>query len=142
MAAPHQHKSKTRATLLAAVLGGPGLHRFYLYGMRDFWAWNYVGGFALFVCALILTQSPHSLGVTILALFPFAMYAGLIEAMVIGLTPDDKWDAKHNAQSGRQSGSGWPIPVILVLAFAAGFTGLITGIARTIDLFLTGGAFG
>lgn len=137
-----RHKNKTLATLLAVVLGGPGTHRFYLYGVKDFWAWNYVLAFILFGCALALTRSPHSLGVSLVALFPLSIFAGWIEALVMGLTPDKKWDAKHNAASQRVSASGWPVILLLVLTFAFGFTTFIVCIARATDLFLTGGAFG
>lgn len=137
-----KHKNKTLATLLAIIFGGAGIHRFYLYRSRDFWAWNYVGGLFLFVCALILAQGPHSIGVTLLTLFPLSIFAGWIEALVIGLTPDRKWDAVHNAHSGQLSSSGWPLILLLVLTFACGFTTFILCIARATDLFLTGGAFG
>lgn len=136
------HKNKTLATLLSALFGGVGAHRFYLHGSKDFWGWNYVVAFALFVCALFLMRSQQSLILIFIALFPLSIYAGLIEALVIGLTPDDKWDAKYNAQSGTTTTSKWPIAVVLVLAFALGFTALIAGIARATDLYLTGGAYG
>lgn len=112
------HKNKTFATLLAAVLGGLGAHRFYLYGKKDRWAWVHV------------------------ILFPFSAYAGLIEALVIGLTPDDKWDAEHNADSGRQSDSGWPLAVLLVLTLGFGAVAVIGTLARVFDLLYTGGAYG
>lgn len=136
------HKSKTRATLLAALFGGVGAHRFYLNGKRDFWAWNYVLAFGLFLCALSLLRTNHSLVIIVMALFPISIYAGLIEALIIGLTSDEKWDAKHNPHSGRKSESTWTIAVILVVAFALFFTALIASIARATDLYLTGGAFG
>lgn len=136
------HKNKTLATLLAALLGGVGAHRFYLHGARDFWAWNYVMAFVIFVCAQFLLPTHPSLLIIIAALFPLSIYAGLMEALVMGLTSDEKWDAKHNARSGRTTSSKWPIAVILVVSFALGFTGLIAGIARATDLFLTGGAYG
>lgn len=136
------HKNKTLATLLAALFGGVGAHRFYLHGVRDFWGWNYLVAFVLFVCALFLLRTQQSLILVFVALFPLSIYAGLIEALVIGLTPDDKWDVKHNVRSGNTTNSKWPIAVILVLAFALGFTALIAGIARATDLFLTGGAYG
>jgi TM2 domain-containing membrane protein YozV len=112
------HKNKTLATLLAAVLGGFGAHRFYLYGTKDMWAWLHV----LF--------------------FPIAIFAGFIEALVIGLTPDDKWDAIHNLQSGTQSNSGWLLVVLLVLTTGLGATAVIATLARTFDLLYTGGAYG
>lgn len=113
-----QHKNKTFATLLAAVFGGIGAHRFYLHGWKDFWAWVHI------------------------ATLPVAIFAGFIEALVIGLTPDEKWDAQHNRNSGKQSRTGWPIAVLLVLTFGVGATSLIAAIARAFDLLFTGGAFG
>lgn len=112
------HKNKTLATFFAAVFGGLGAHRFYLYGKKDIWAWVHV------------------------ALFPLSVFAGFLEALTIGLTPDDKWDARHNRDSGRQSDSGWPLAVLLVLTFGGGAIAVIAAIARTFDLLFTGGAYG
>ncbi len=112
------HKSKALATLYASLFGGLGIHRFYLYGKKDVWAWVHV------------------------ALFPLSVYAGFLEALIIGLTPDDKWDAAHNLDSGQQSKSGWPLAVLLVLTFGIGAIALIAAIARTFDLLFTGGAYG
>jgi hypothetical protein len=58
------------------------------------------------------------------------------------LTADEKWDATHNAKSGQQSDSGWPLAVLLVLAFGTGAIAVIAAIARTVDLLFTGGAYG
>lgn len=112
------HKNKTLATFFAAILGGLGAHRFYLYGGKDFWAWVHV------------------------FLFPLSIFAGFVEALVIGLTPDEKWDAQHNSGSGRQSRSGWPLAVLLVLTFGGGAIALIAALARGFDLLFTGGAYG
>jgi hypothetical protein len=112
------HKNKTLATFLAAIFGGLGLHRFYLFGKKDRWAWLHV------------------------LLFPLSVFAGFIEALVIGLTPDEKWDEAHNKDSGRQSDSGWLLVVLLVLTFGGGAIAVIAAIARTFDLLFTGGAYG
>lgn len=112
------HKNKTLSALLAFLLGGVGAHRFYLHGIRDIWAWVHV------------------------VLFPLAIFAGFVEALVIGLTPDEKWDATHNRHSGRQSESGWPLAVLLVLIFGAGAIAVIAAIARLVDYMYTGGAYG
>ena len=116
MTAPH--KNKTLATLLAFLLGGLGMHRFYLHGIKDIWAWVHV------------------------LLFPFSVYAGFIEALVIGLTPDEKWDATHNPASGRRSESRWPLAVLLVLTLGIGAVVVIGTIARLFDLLYTGGSYG
>lgn len=113
-----RHKNKTLATLLAALLGGFGAHRFYLYGKKDFWAWVHVLG------------------------FPLSIFAGFIGALVLGLTPDEKWDAKYNTKSSHSSSSGWGVIIIVILTFALGSTAMIATIARAFDLYLTGGSFG
>lgn len=112
------HKNKTLATFLAALFGGFGAHRFYLHGKKDVWAWVH------------------------LALFPLSIFPAFIEALVIGLTPDEQWDATHNKESGRHSDSGWSLALILVLTFGGGAIAIITAIARTFDLLFTGGAYG
>lgn len=112
------HKNKTLATLLAFLFGGLGAHRFYLYGKKDFWAWVHV------------------------ATFPLSVFAGFIEALVIGLTLDDKWDVQHNAGSSKQSRSGWPLAVLLVLTTGVGAVAIVFTLARTFDLLFTGGSYG
>jgi hypothetical protein len=67
---------------------------------------------------------------------------GFIEALVIGLTPDEKWDAAYNAGSGKQSDSGWPVVVLLVATMVIGATVVIGTISRLFDLLYTGGAYG
>jgi len=112
------HKNKTLTTLLAFLLGGLGAHRFYLYGKKDFWAWVHV------------------------AIFPLSVFAGFLEALAIGLKPDEKWDALHNANSTQQSRSGWPLALSLVLTTGFGAIAIIAAIARVVDYLYTGGAYG
>ena len=68
--------------------------------------------------------------------------AGFLEALVLGLTPDDKWDARHNPHSGRQSDTRWPVAVVLVASMMLGAGSLIATISRLFDLLYTGGAYG
>ena len=77
----------------------------------------------------------HTVGVLLVV-------AGFIAALVIGLTPDERWDAQHNAMSGRQSDSGWAVILIVIATFSIGTTLLIAAIARFFDLLYTGGAYG
>ncbi len=134
------HKNKTLATLLAIVLGGFGIHRFYLYGLRDVWGWLHL--VTVPVSLAIWFAAPEQQLLFVGGLFVVSALAGLLEALVIGLTPDQRWDANHNPASGRQSSSGWPVILLLILAMASGTTGLIAAIARTFDLLFTGGAYG
>jgi TM2 domain-containing membrane protein YozV len=136
----NRHRNKTITTLLAAVMGGAGLHRFYLYGWQDKWAWAHLA-------SLPLSWLAMAFGSGVLLQFsatPFIISTliGFIEALVLGLTPDLQWDAAHNAQSGRVSASSWPLALILVFTVGVGATGLIAAMARMADLVTTGGAYG
>lgn len=135
-----QHKNKTLATFLALVSGGLGAHRFYLYGPKDGWAWVHLSALPVSL-ALLLTQIAQP---RIFAAYPLAVsaLAGFIAALAIGVTPDDKWDGRHNPDSGRQSQSGWPVVLLLVLTLGVGSTALFAAIARTVDLLYTGGSYG
>lgn len=134
------HKNKTFATLLASVLGGVGAHRFYLFGKKDPWGWAHL---AAVPCALFLMWlKPGQPLLFLAAPLVISILATLIEALVIGLTSDEKWDAKHNPNSGLQSESGWPLAILLVLTLGGGAIAAIAAIARTFDLLFTGGAYG
>jgi TM2 domain-containing membrane protein YozV len=134
------HKNKTFATLLAAVLGGLGAHRFYLRGPGDALGW------------LHATSVPAALAVALLApgqnwffqILPLTVswIAACIEALVLGLLPDERWDAAFNGGSGRRSASSWPLALLLVGTLMAGAILLIAFIARLFDLLYTGGAYG
>lgn len=135
-----KHKNKTLATLIAAVLGGIGLHRFYLYGMRDRFGWLHILSVPL---SLALTAARPDAPQLFTALpLVLSVLCACLEALVIGLTPDDKWDLKHNPASDRQSESHWILAVIIVLTVGLGAMGLIALLARSFDLLFTGGAFG
>jgi TM2 domain-containing membrane protein YozV len=134
------HKNKTLATALALVLGTLGAHRFYLHGPVD--RLGLLHASSLPIAALLYSKVE---GIHLFyALLPVLVssIAAFIGALVIGLSPDDKWDARHNAGSGQQSRSTWPLAVLLVLTLLVGTTVLIATISRLFDLMYTGGAYG
>ena len=137
------HKNKTLAAFFAAVLGGAGIHRFYLRGARNPWGWLHFAGLVLSLLGLAVLGRGDPVK-TLLVSLPLALsiLAGALQALVLGLTPDEKWDAAYNPNSGRQTHSAWPLALILVLTLAIGMAGLIFLITRSADLFLTGGSFG
>ncbi|MFC5473443.1 NINE protein [Paraherbaspirillum soli] len=135
------HKNKTLATFLATVFGSLGLHRFYLRGMKDYWAWLHFATLPLSLLAYFLWRQDQQIAF----LFAPLVISGLIaclESLVIGLTPDEKWDPQYNANSGKKSDSSWFIVLLVVLTLGVGAIGLIGAIARTFDLLFTGGAYG
>lgn len=135
-----QHKNKTVASALAFLLGGLGVHRFYLKGSVD-----RIG--LLHVCCLPVAGLVYGVGrgpnpFWVLLPILVSCIVGWIETLVIGLTPDEKWDASYNPGSGRTSASNWVVVLILVLTTLLGATAVIATISRLFDLLYTGGAFG
>lgn len=135
-----QPKNKTAATALAFLLGGVGAHRFYLKGSVDRLGLLHVCSLPL--CGLVygIGHGPNPFYVWLPLIV--SCIAGFIEALVIGLSPDERWDAAHNAASGQVSRSSWPLAVLLVLTMLVGATVLIATISRLFDLLATGGAYG
>lgn len=110
-------RDKTIATLLAALGGTFGLHRFYLDGPRRARPWLY----AVFSWTAIPT------------------FVGFVEALTFALTPDERWDARWNAGTGRSSRSGWFVILLAVLTFLGGATLLMTLIAFAIGRYVGSG---
>jgi hypothetical protein len=135
-----RHKNKTLATIMAAIFGCLGLHRFYLYGKTDRAGWLHFSAAPISALGAIL-MSEQPLIFTAMPLI-FSAVGSLIAALAIGLTPDEKWDAQHNSNSSLKSNSGWLLIIFLVIAFGTGTTAFIAAIARTFDLLFTGGAYG
>jgi TM2 domain-containing membrane protein YozV len=133
------HKNKTVATLLALLLGGFGIHRFYLKPGAD-----RIG--LLHLCCLPVTGilygavKPHPFYIVLPLLVSYIV--GFIEALVIGLTPDEKWDAAYHMHSGQQTHSNWVLVLLLVITMLVATTVLIGTIARLSDVVYTGGAYG
>ncbi len=134
------HKNKTLATLLAFSLGGLGLHRAYLRGASDTGLWLHLA--SLPAAAIVALAAPGADPFFKLLPLILSMLAGFLEALVLGLTSDEKWDAAHNAGSGRQSASNWPLALLLVLTLMLGAGSLIATLSRLFDLLYTGGAYG
>lgn len=126
--------------MLALVFGGAGLHRFYLHGMKDRWGWLHAS--SLPASALIFALHPEWPLLAYASPAIISLLVASIATFLIGLTPDETWDEKYNADSEQKTDSQWPIPLMMVLNLFYGATLLLTVIARTFDLMLTGGAYG
>lgn len=134
------HKNKTCATLLAFLLGALGGHRLYLGGVRDRWLWLHLA--CLPLAAAVTLAAPGADWFYKILPITISMLTGFLEALVLGLMSDEKWDAAHNAASGRLSSSNWPLALLLVATLMLGATSLIATISRLFDLLYTGGAYG
>jgi TM2 domain-containing membrane protein YozV len=135
-----QHKNKTIAALLALIGGTLGLHRFYLKGCRDKWAWLHAISVPIALLIYSFTQDVHPFFTAIPVLI--SMLIGFLVCLVIGTTPDEKWDVQYNSTSAQKTSTSWLIVPILVVALGIGASALIAVIARTFDLLFTGGLYG
>jgi hypothetical protein len=135
-----RHKNKAFTTFLALVLGGVGVHRFYLRGLQDTWGWLHFSG--LMLSGLAIRTWPEQPIMFTAGPLVISILAGFIEALVLGLTPDDKWDHTYNPYSGKQSRSSGLLAVVLVLTVGIGAVAFIAVLSRMLDLLFTGGAYG
>ena len=128
--APHR-KSKTLATWLALLLGSLGAHRFYLCGWRDWIAWLHPVPALLGLAGAIrmsnLGQDDHAAWLLI-PLLGLMLVVGMSSAIVIGLTPDEKWAARHQPGQPVQH-TGWGAVIGVVIALLLGGTVLMGAIA-------------
>lgn len=127
---PHR-KSKTLATWLALLLGSLGAHRFYLHGGRDWIAWLHplptLLGLGGAVRMSNLGQDDHAAWLLI-PLLGLMLVVGMGSAIVIGLTPDEKWAARHHpGQPVRHT--SWGAVIGVVIALLLGGTVLMGAIA-------------
>ena len=128
---PHYRKSKTMATWLALLLGSLGAHRFYLHGWRDWVAWLHplpaLLGLAGAIRMSNLGQDDHAAWLLI-PLLGLMLVIGTGSAIVIGLTPDETWAARHHPGQPIQQTS-WGAVIGVVIALLLGGTVLMGAIA-------------
>jgi hypothetical protein len=115
-------RSKALATWLAVIGGAFGLHRFYLHGWRDLPGWLYpvptLLGLAGVQRMRAFGQDDHVAWVLI-PLLGLALSAAMLTAIVYGLTPDDKWAARHNRGQPVQA-TGWTPVLGVIVALLLG----------------------
>jgi hypothetical protein len=116
-------KSKTLATWIAVIAGALGAHRFYLHGWRDLFGWMHpplaLAGLVGVVRTLNLGQDDR-VSWLLLPLLGIAITAGMIAALVMGLTPDERWAQRFAAGSPpRATGFGAILGVMVALLIGA-----------------------
>jgi hypothetical protein len=128
-------KSKTVATWAALLGGAWGLHRFYLFGLRDKLGW------LLFIPTLLGLYGLHrvdalgqddQLAWLLVPVLGFTIAATMLQGIVYGLTDDAIWHQRHNpAWVGHPDAprSGWPVVIGVVLSLLIGATVLMATIA-------------
>lgn len=154
--APPAFRSKTLTAALAFFFGSLGAHRFYLHGARDVFGWLHLLATILGVVGVERLMGSHlqsGTGWLFAAAGYVSVLAALLAAIVYGLRPDAKWDARFNAASaiaaadaahaahaapatgGRRSDSGWTVVLIVMAALFVGASILMGGLAISIQTY-------
>ncbi len=125
------YKSKTLAAWIALIGGSLGLHRFYLHGFRDVWGWlwplpTFLG--VLGVQRLMSLGQDDQIAWVLIPLLGIAVSTAMLSAIVYGLMPDDKWNARYNP-SGPVHHTGWAAVFAVVISLLVGATVLMATIA-------------
>lgn len=126
-----RNRSKTLATWLALAAGSLGWHRFYLHGSRDLWAWLHPMPTLLGLAGVIrmrnLGQDDH-VAWLLIPLLGLMLSVGMLAAILIGLTPDERWALRYSAD-GQVRRSGWLAVIGVVAALMLGGAVLMGALA-------------
>ena len=126
-----RYRSKTLAAWLTLTLGVFGLHRLYLHGRGDRLAWLYPLPTLL---GLVGVQRLRALGQDdrlawlLVPLLGLMLSVAMLTAIVYALTPDAKWDARHNPGQPVRA-TGWGPVLAAIVALMLGGAALIGTIA-------------
>ncbi len=116
------YRSKTLAAWLAVLFGTLGLHRLYVRGFGDVWGWLHPLPTALGLIGLhrhLTLGQDDRLSWVLLPLLGLSISAAMLTAIIWALTPDERWDARHNP--GREgTATGWGPVLAAIVAMLLG----------------------
>jgi len=118
------YRSKTLAVWLAVLFGTLGLHRLYVKGLGDVWGWLHPLPTAIGAIGLhrhLTLGQDDRLSWLLLPLLGLSISAAMFTAIVWALTPDERWDQRHNpGHEGTATGWGPVLGAILALLLGGG----------------------
>ena len=118
-ASGHRYRSKTAATWIALGAGALGGLRFYLHGARDALGWLHWPPTLLGLWGAWRMQTlgqDDRLASLLVPLLGLMLSIAMLSAIVTALTPDERWDARHNAgHPGRATRWGPVLGAIVAL---------------------------
>jgi fructose-specific phosphotransferase system IIC component len=118
-----------------------GLHRFYLYGLTDLLAWLLPIPTALGFYGLERVQKfgqDDTLSWMLIPLLGFTIAGCAMNAIVYGLTPIEKWNAKFNPQADALTPAGrtqWGTIIGIVVALLLGTTVLMSSLVFSLQRY-------
>lgn len=130
-------KQKWAAAWLALVFGGFGLHRFYLFGLRDRWGWLHV---PFTVAGWVGVTRLRSLGLDdvtgwwLVPLGGLSVAAGMLGGIYYGLMADDKFNARFN-RGQALAGTGWGVVLAVILCLLLGGGVTMASLAMTFQKY-------
>ena len=118
-----RYRSKTAATWLALLGGSLGLHRLYLKGWGDLWAWLHVFPTLVGVVGVLRMRAfgqDDRLSWLMIPALGLMLSQGMLHAIIYGLKADEAWDrARNPGHAGRATGWGAVMGVIVALLVGA-----------------------
>jgi hypothetical protein len=124
-------RSKSLATWIAVLGGSFGLHRFYLHGWRDLQGWLFPLPTLLGLAGVQRMRAfgqDDRIAWLLIPVLGLAISAAMLSAIVYGLTPDDRWAARHNP--GRPArATGWTPVLGVIVALLIGASVLMGTVA-------------
>ena len=126
-------KNKTIATWLAFIGGQLGLHRLYLHGWRDPWAWAHPAMAALGwwgVERVRVHGQDDQLAWVLIPLLGFTLAGTALTAIYYGLMSPEKWNRLHNPAAPDANGgnTNWLTMGAIVFALLFGTIALMSSI--------------
>ena len=127
-------KNKTTAAFLALIGGQLGLHRLYLFGMKDIWAWMHPVTAALGWWGIERVQQygqDDRLAWMLVPLLGFTLAATSLAAIYYGLSSPEKWNTRHNSSILHTTAGDtrWLTIAIVVFSLLFGAVALMSSLA-------------
>ena len=131
---PSSVKNKTTAACLALIGGQLGLHRLYLFGMNDVWAWAHPVAAALGWWGFERVRQygqDDQLAWVLVPLLGFTLAATSLTAIYYGLSSPEKWNAQHNPSTPEAiaGNTHWLTIGVVVFSLLFGAVALMSSMA-------------
>ena len=133
-------KNKTVAAWLAFITGQLGLHRFYLFGASDIWAWVHPVAAAvgwLGIRRVQLYGQDDQLSWLLIPLLGFTLATTALTAIYYGLMSAEKWNSQFNAHTPDAAAgqTDWLTIGAIVFSLLFGAVALVSSIVFTVQRY-------